>query len=320
MIRKYALRQSIPYQKATQIYILSAQDEDLLHYETQKIIEKAGIHEIKKSAIQSLDDWNHFHLNSQNYTLFPEPTAYILQLEKNALSAKNMIDLKPGEEDLYIIQTQQFKHVFLEHLDKQPNAVWYHLYNPNPSELWAWFIQQLKSHQYAIDEDVKAWFSQQEGLQWQHYRQLWEKINLSHAPQTTLSILHMQELLGDIIEVDWQPLLEAWMQNQKQRVLQYFPKIDNQNDFSLLIWLLHRNLQVWLALHAKPKNSNAVFQQFKVWNKHISLFQQTLPFWSKEKIEKTLCLLHEADKHFKSFRTLQASQILKRLLLEGPDV
>ncbi len=320
MIKSYSLRQSIAYQTRYQIYILSAQDEDLQQYETQHIIEQAGITQVKKYLIQSAEDWNGFYSTSQNYQLFPEPTAYILQLEKNALSSKSLIDLKPGEEEIYIIQTQQFKHVFLDHLDKNPNTLWYRLYTPNPQELWGWLLQTLKAHHYHIAPDVAPWFLQQDSIQWRHYRQLWEKIKLGHAPQATLQIMHMQELLGDILEDDWQPLIEAWMQNEKQRIHQYFPKIDTQNDFSLLIWLLHRNLQVWLALHNKQKNPNQIFQQFKVWNKHIPLFQKTLPLWSQEKIERTLCKLHEADKHYKCFRTLQARYAFKHLLLEGPDV
>lgn len=319
MIKSYSLRQSIAYQTRYQVYILSAQDEDLLQYETQHIIEQAGITQVKKYLIQSAQDWNNFYTSSQNYQLFPEPTAYILQLEKNALSTKALIDLKPGEEEVYIVQTQLFKHVFLDHLDKNPNTLWYRLYSPSAQELWSWLLQKLKEQGHTLAADVAPWFLQQEGIQWRHYRQLWEKINLSHASPSTLNLSQMQELLGDILEDDWQPLIDAWMQNQKQRVQQFFAKLDAQSDFSLLIWLLHRNLQVWSALHANPKNPSLIFQQFKVWNKHTSLFQKTLPLWSKHSIEKNLCQLHIADTHFKSFRTLQTIQALKRLLLEGAD-
>ena len=67
-------------------------------------------------------DWDLYVQQTQNYCLFPEPTAHILELEKTALMNKNFIPLDVAHDDICIIlivtsianihyQSRQYIHV-----------------------------------------------------------------------------------------------------------------------------------------------------------------------------------------------------------------
>ncbi len=318
MIKRYSLNQSVAFQNPYRIYVLSSSDTQLLNYETQNIIEQAKFNQSKKFVIQAQDEWQGFLQNNNNYSFFSEPTAYILQLEKNALMSKNFIDFNPNEDEIYIIQTPVYKHAFLEHLQKHPQCVWYSIYPPSQLELWNWLSKKLQSQNFSISKNAQSWFMTQDEIDFHQCQQLYERLILQFSNPQELSLDDIHSHLGFSQQDDWQPLVDAWLLNQKNIIQQKFSKIQLNQDLTLLIWILNRNLQVLLALVHGQQSPQAIFQQYKIWNKHIALFEKAYPYLNVERIHQAICLLHDVDKHVKTYQPELARFKLQRLLLEFP--
>jgi DNA polymerase III delta subunit len=316
-MRRYQLQQNLPCQTQS-VYIFSAQDVDIAQFETQKIIQKAQIESIQRFEIQSQASWDNFKQASLNYDLFSEPKAYVIQLEKSGIPNKQFFELQPGPDEIYFIHTQQFKHAFFEHLAQQKNCFWYSMYAPSSQDLWLWFSQQLLQNQFKLNQDIAPWFLQQSELSFRHYSQLLEHIRLAYTKPTLLTLTELQNHIGFSAGQDWQALVDAWMLNQKDILIEKTQHINPQQDFTLLIWILNRTLQVWHALVMGKQIRKNIYQDFKVWNKHIPLFEKSYPHLKLEKINQALVLLHEIDKSFKSYQYGTAKLKLEYLLLGFP--
>jgi DNA polymerase III delta subunit len=317
MIKRYSLQQMIPGQMQS-IYIFSSQDPDIAQFETQNIIQKVQIQVTEKYYIQSLADWDIFKKNSLNYDLFSEPKAYIIQLDKSGMPNKDFIELIPGDDDIYIIHTSQFKHAFLEYLAQFKNCYWYGIYTPSPKELWHWFSQNLIREKYQFTSDIASWFQMQDELSFRHYLQMIEQIHLNFPNPITLQLASLQNFIGHFEQNDWQPLVDAWMNNDKQLISQKCQRIAPQQDLSLLIWILNRNLQVWHALVMGKQSPANIYQNYKIWNKQIPLFERSYSQLKIDKINHAICLLQAIDSDFKSYRYLSAKLKLEQLLLGFP--
>jgi DNA polymerase III delta subunit len=317
-MRRYQLQLQLPSQSQA-VYIFSCQDMTIAQYETQKIIQKAQIEITQRFEIQSLAQWDTFKQESLNYDLFSEPKAYIIQLDKSGFPAKQFFNLSPGPDEIYFIHTQQFKHAFLEHLAQDKNCFWYGMYQPSPQDLWQWFSKALLPKDFKFQPDVAPWFLQQNELGFRHYAQLLEHIHLSYQAPTTLSLAELQNHIGFTTQQDSQALVDAWMLNQKDILLEKCQRLQvSQQDFTLLIWILNRTLQVWHALLMGKKTPREIYQDFKIWNKHIPLFEKSYPHLKLDKVNQALILLHEMDRCFKSYQYLPAQLKLEQLLLGYP--
>ena len=317
MIKRYALNHTNLYHPEHNLYILSSQDTALTAYETNNIIKKQQIENRKKYLIKSIADWDLYVQQTQNYCLFPEPTAHILELEKTALMNKNFIPLDVAHDDICIIHTSQFKHAFFSHLDLQPNCSWHGIYSPSKAELWLWLSKQLYQKQYSLDDDVKAWFMHCDGITFYHCQQLLEIMGLSYPAPQKLTINDLNMHLG-VTQQEWQPLIDAWMLNQKDALMHKLPNLEINADITLLIWILKRNLLVLQALLQGVQPASTIFQEYKIWQKQIPLFVSVYPKLTINKVYDSICLLHEIDTHFKSHQTALAKFKLARLLLEFP--
>ena len=281
MIIRYQLSQTIKLPKNTQIFIISYQDEDIYQHLIQEIKSQTQCATQQHLSLANLDSWESLSALTQNYNLFQDPTFYELELEKTGLNIKKLPTILPLEGDVFVFKTTQFKH-----------------------------------NLYKLAPNIHSWFINQHAIQFGDCKQLVEKINLSAEQNSTIELTDIQNHLGIQQHDDWNPMIEAWMQGQTAIAIARLREVlMSQSEFTLLVWLLNRNLQVLFALNQQMQSTQTIFEQYKIWPKQTALFINSKANFTLDKLAKLIQLLKIIDAQVKSGQNKMVSLQLERFLL-----
>jgi hypothetical protein len=311
---RYQLSQTIKLPKNTQIFIISYQDEDLYQHLIQDIKSQTQCTTQQYLSLSNLDSWESLSALTQNYNLFQDPTFYELELEKTGLNIKKLPTILPLEGDVFVFKTTQFKHNLFNQLSALPNSLWIQSYAPNINDLWQWV--KTKLNHYKLAPNIHSWFINQHAIQFGDCKQLVEKINLSAEHNSTIELTDIENHLGIQQHDDWNPMIEAWMQGQTALAITRLREVlMSQSEFTLLVWLLNRNLQVLFALNQHIQSTQTIFEQYKIWPKQTALFINSKANFTLDKLAKLIQLLKIIDAQVKSGQNQMVSLQLERFLL-----
>ena len=191
---------------------------------------------------------------------------------------------------------------------------WINAYAPNSQDLWKWLLQTLKG--YSLTSDIQPWFFQQSFINYGLCQQFIEKIQLSHPQSCRIDLQTFQNHLGIQSTEHWTPLLEAWMNQQVAlSILRLRQAKSCQQELTLLIWLLSRNVQVLYALKQNIQTPKAIFEQFKIWPKQIPPFEKFVKKLQLSQLDKLLLMAQELDSMVKSGQLNLVWLKLERFLL-----
>jgi DNA polymerase III delta subunit len=316
MMKRFNLNQVYQLSKNVNIVLISSYDENVSNMLIETILNQRQIELIEKIPLNNQEDWSGLEQKTQNYSLFSEPKAYIMTLEKNALSTKHFPTLTPLDDDLFILKTTFFKHVFFNHLEQIKNSEWLGIYKPSSNDLWHWLKRSFQNKSYTLSNDCNDWFKKQDGIDFATCTQLFEKICLQYPKPMPIENHMLDSHMSYQNEENLQALIDAWMQQEATKTLELLNKAKAQlKDLSLFIWLINRTLQVWYAQSEHKQKPQEIFQQFKVWPKQIPLFESSFKRQDRKKIEHMLLLLQKADEYYKAHQLFLAWITIERLFI-----
>jgi DNA polymerase III delta subunit len=294
-------------------FLISYQDSDLLKTCCDQIIKAYEIEEIERLEVENVSDWETIYQEQQNYRLFPEPKAFLIDFDKAALNAKQLPQFNFNTDDLYILSTSIFKHPSLDKLIQMNQFEWLGLYSPFNQDLWQYFQHEMQQKGYQLAAEIAIWW-QQISLSFVQIEQLLEKLYLNYPNPQLIQLEALETHLGVSQSETVQELVGAWMSLNSNKINHLLNKIKAQ-DLSLLIWILQRNLIVLDELKTGSSKSQDIFQKHKIWPKQTPSFIQFNQYVSKDIIAQLLCLLQEVDSHFKTHEIAMAMQKLQYLFL-----
>ena len=316
MIIKFQLNAALKFPNTTKQLIISYQDEDVYRYIYSQIKQKFADATAISITLEQASDWQQLFSQTHNYTLLPEPNLYEISLLKSALQIKSLTPFEPLDTDIYIFKTSEFKHALLSTLEKNTHSVWIQAYNPQPPELWQWLQSQMQG--VRIDPTIKPWFLQQTGIQFRHCWQLVEKLRLNQDIPATLSLDDIKNGLGLQTDDNWQPLIDAWMRKDLVTAIKKLKEaLQSQQELSLLLWLLGRNLQVLFALKQNVQSSQHIFSTFKIWPKQTQVFIQAKPGFSLTQLSMLIHQLQNIELAFKSGLQKQIPLMLEQFFIRS---
>ena len=314
MITRFHILQALKIPLKANVFIISYQDEEVYQQAVKEICQQKQILASESMQIQQADQWINISQATQNYGFFQEPTCYQIELHKSALSAKSLPALTPLNDDVFIFKTDQFKHALLSKLAATDEICWINAYAPNSQDLWKWLLLTLKG--YSLTSDIQPWFFQQSFINYGLCQQFIEKIQLSHLKPCRIDLQTFQNYLGIQTTEHWTPLLEAWMNQQVAlSIVRLHQAKSCQQELTLLIWLLSRNVQVLYALKQNIQTPKAIFEQFKIWPKQIPPFEKFVKKLQLSQLDKLLLLVQELDSMVKSGQLNLTWLKLERFLL-----
>lgn len=316
MIIKFQLNAPLKFPAPCRQFIVSYQDEDIYRYIYTQIKKRHSDTNTISISLEQSTDWQCLMAQTNNYQLLPESNLYEIALSKPAFQLKTLPELQPLDTDLYLFKTTEFKHQLLSNLEKQNHSVWIQAYNPQLLELWQWLQNQL--HQFDLDSSLKPWFLQQTGIQFRHCWQVVEKFNLNFKPKSHISLQDFKEGLGVQTDDNWQPLMDAWMcGNLPDATLKLRQTLNSQQELSLLIWLLGRNLQVLFALKQGIQSPQEIFSVCKIWPKQTQAFMQAQTRFSLKQLSSLIHELQEIEQAFKSGLNKRIPLMLERFFIHS---
>jgi len=319
MIIKYNINQIFKLNPRFKIFIISSQSEDLYQHLNRQIRDHFQCEQQISLQLQQADQWVELCHQTQNYDMFASPRAYEIHLAKTALKVKSLPNLQPLAQDIFIFKTQEFKHPLLQQIQNQAHCLWILAYEPSRSDLWRYLQQHLKSYQIA--PEIEPWLIQQAQLNFYQCQQLITKIHLGFPQQTTIDLQQVQNLIGySAPELDWNPLLHAFQKKDPDQCLRYFrAQVVKDHDLILLVWLLHRQVQIFYALLTNIQEKAQIFNQFKCWPKQQEDCIQAMRYFSLSELEQMLIQLKNIDKNLKSGAAQLAKHQLERLFMQASD-
>lgn len=311
---KFQLNKTLKFSSTTQQFIISCQDEDLFRYIHSQISQQFSDATHIPIILEQTQDWQILIAKTQNYTLLPESYIYTIDLHKSAMQIKSLPQIQVLPGDIYIFKTNQFKHNLLSALEQQAHTVWIQAYSPMLSELWQWLQAQLPQMKW--DLQIKSWLLEQSSIQFRHCAQLVEKLKLC-PNQTSIDLEKFMGHLGIHQDEHWQALIDSWMNGDLDSSIQKLRALSSQQDCSLLIWLLSRNLQVLFALKQQQQNPQNIFNTFKIWPKQTGIFLKAQHNFSLKQLANLISKVQEIDLSLKSGRNKIVPRMLEQFLIQS---
>lgn len=309
------------------LYMLVGQDNYLLEDSLVTIksaIQKAYDCDEQVISIQSPEDWNTIREEANSYSLFSDTTLLNIFFDKKSIDASGKKILTEyltsvNPRCFIVIRAPNVPAKQLQWLTAHEQAVVSVAYPLPTVAMKNWIATELRRNTLNFDllvPDIIHQYTQGNMLA---CAQVIEKIALSHAPGSTISIQQAQEQLSDQCDHNLFELIDSCLQSQGDRTVQILRHAaNNKTEPTLVLWMLTQEVRTILQLTnllQQQIDLKTAAAQLKIWPQRINLYQACC----KRLTEKVLQQLHQycycIDERIKSSFSTHVWSSLENLAL-----
>jgi len=297
------------------IYLVSG-DEPLLCQEAiEKIFEAAntqGFTEKNTFIVNTHFNWEEFHLNQNNLSLFNEKKILDVRFNKapNQAAQSELVQYieNANPDNILVISVPKIdarsqKTKWFQALEKA--SVFIQLWPIPLQELPHWLIQRAKKEGLSLTPDGAKLIAEQTEGNLLASSQVITKLLL--CGQTTPSIDNIKESLSTDSRYDVFTLVDAVLQNDAARFSRILLDLKTTSvEPTLIIWALTREIRQLIQLKTRMQEGASIDQAMKelfIWSTRKILLQRFLSQSKKAHLYRSLELASNTDRMIKGVET-----------------
>lgn len=325
-IKHQALAQQLQ-RKIAPLYVLIGQDNYLLEEALSTIkatVKKDSDCDEKILSIQSIEDWNTLAEEANSYSLFSDLVLLNVFFDKKTLDATGKKVLthylaSVNSRCVIIIRAPNVPAKQLQWLTNHEHVVVVVAYPMNAEAMKNWIAGQLKKNAIVFDHQVPDLIHQYTQGNMLACAQVIEKIALSNAPNSQISIKEVQEHLSDQCEHSLFELIDACLLGHSDKAIQILRQAANNKTESILVlWMLTQEVRILsqlLYFNQQKIDVRSASSQLKIWPQRVTYYQMSIKRFNSIVLQQLLHYCQSIDERIKSSLNTQVWNSLENLAL-----
>ncbi len=325
-IKQQMLAQQVQ-RKIAPLYILVGQDNYLLNESLATIksaIKKNHDCDERVLTVQTTEDWNNLREEANSYSLFSDRVFLNIFFDKKSIDAagKKILTEYLGSINsrcFIVIRAPNVPAKQLQWLTAHEHAVVSVAYPLNATAMKNWIAAELRKNALNYDQQVPDVIHQYTQGNMLACAQVIEKIALSCAPDSKISIQQAQEHLSDQCDHSLFELIDACLQGQGDKAIQILRHAaSDKTEPTLVLWMLTQEVRTILQLtnllqqQIDIRNASA---QLKIWPQRIVLYQASCKRLNNNVLQQLHQYCYSIDERIKSNFSTQVWNSLENLAL-----
>lgn len=325
-IKQQMLAQQVQ-RKIAPLYILVGQDNYLLDESLTTIksaIKKNHDCDERVLTVQTTEDWQNVCEEANSYSLFSDSVFLNIFYDKKSIDAagKKILTDYLGSINarcFIVIRAPNVPAKQLQWLTAHEHAVVSVAYPLNAAAMKNWIATELRNKALIYDPQVPEVIHQYTQGNMLACAQVIEKIALTCAANSKISVQQAQEHLSDQCDHNLFELVDACLQGQGDKAIQILRHAaSNKTEPTLVLWILTQEVRTIMQLSnllQQQIDLKSATAQLKIWPQRSMLYQVSCKRLNKEVVQQLHQYCYSIDERIKSNFSTQVWNSLENLAL-----